>query len=66
MAKTPSKADLASELEGEAARLAGVVEILENIGEVSGVADSLGVLRDVVDEVNAAISDVAQALRTVR
>ena len=63
MAKNASRTEMANELDHEAARLAGVVEILEQISAASGVADALGVVRDTVANVNTKISAVAAQLR---
>lgn len=52
-------------IEYEAAKLAGVYEILANLGEISGIADSLGVVRDAVHEANVQISEAALKLRTM-
>jgi cob(I)alamin adenosyltransferase len=55
--------ELAEVLEEEAARLAGIENILELAGETSKEADALGVARDVARWANDRISAVAGELR---
>lgn len=62
-----TKNDLATKIETEAARLAGVSEILMHIGDSGGnIADALGVLEDTVNDVNRKICDIADELREAR
>ncbi|OGA72892.1 MAG: hypothetical protein A3G81_22550 [Betaproteobacteria bacterium RIFCSPLOWO2_12_FULL_65_14] len=61
--KRSTKPDFAQIIDIEAARLAGIVEILDHVGPASGIDDSIGVCRDVIDEVNTKISEVARDLR---
>jgi hypothetical protein len=55
--------NLATILENDADRLAGVTQILDNIMDTTDKADSLGLLMDVVHEVNDNISEVAFQMR---
>lgn len=65
VAKT-NRQQLAHLLDKEAAKLAGVAEILEHVAEGSGVGDSLAVCKEVIDGVNERISLAAAELKVAR